>query len=97
MKFSLENRIFLKKGFEPQIRAHLKRINWKTSIWCGSDEKVSRMWLKQGNDVARTPPLLYTLSPSSDFLILLITKGMVIFFGAASWKFFLLKSFNLNS
>ena len=27
------------------------------AFWGGSDEKVCRMWLGRGNEVARTPPL----------------------------------------
>ena len=68
IKFNLENRIFylcpymvgfVKNVFKRQTRAHLKKKNRKTSIfrWLGR-ESVQNVALR-GNEVTRTPPLVY--------------------------------------
>ena len=66
MKFNLENQIFylcpnvarfFKNVFKQQMRAHLKQKVEGRAFWCGSDEKMCRMWLGRGNEVARTPPI----------------------------------------
>ena len=50
---------FWKMFYTVRKKAHFLKKSRRTSIDVArSDEKVSRIWLGRGNEVARTPPLL---------------------------------------
>ena len=46
---------FLKNVLKRQKKACLKGIDKEPAFWCGSDERVCRMWLGRGNELAHTP------------------------------------------